>query len=102
MNNCIFTSYFCFLFFIVYVFTILTFSYFFYYKFPPLQIKSGRVYVATEGVNAQMAVPTNVLKNFQEACESNYLFEDLLLNTDHFINKKEFEETKPFKSLHIR
>ena len=67
-----------------------------------LQIKSGRVYVATEGVNAQMAVPTNVLKNFQEACESNYLFEDLLLNTDHFINKKEFEETKPFKSLHIR
>mmetsp|Transcript_8258 Transcript_8258/g.15560 ORF Transcript_8258/g.15560 Transcript_8258/m.15560 type:complete len:534 (-) Transcript_8258:157-1758(-) len=28
----------------------------------------GRVYVATEGVNAQMAVPTNILDNFQKCC----------------------------------
>jgi predicted sulfurtransferase len=28
----------------------------------------GRVYVASEGINAQMAVPCNVLKNFEAAC----------------------------------
>ena len=30
----------------------------------------GRVYLAKEGINAQMAVPTNVIKNFQEACNT--------------------------------
>ena len=30
----------------------------------------GRVYVAKEGVNAQMSVPTNVLSNFVQCCES--------------------------------
>lgn len=30
----------------------------------------GRVYVATEGVNAQMSVPTNVLSNFMDCCRS--------------------------------
>ena len=28
----------------------------------------GRVYVATEGINAQMAIPTNVLSNFLNCC----------------------------------
>lgn len=62
----------------------------------------GRVYVAKEGVNAQMAVPTNVLRNFQDACETLPLFTDLMLNTDHFISRKEFETSEPFKKLHIR
>lgn len=30
----------------------------------------GRIYIASEGVNAQMAVPTNVLEKFIEACHS--------------------------------
>lgn len=30
----------------------------------------GRVYVATEGVNAQMAVPTNILERFQICCSA--------------------------------
>jgi hypothetical protein len=30
----------------------------------------GRIYVATEGVNAQMAVPTNVMDHFMECCRS--------------------------------
>jgi len=30
----------------------------------------GRVYVAQEGVNAQMAVPTNVMPNFMDCCKS--------------------------------
>jgi predicted sulfurtransferase len=60
------------------------------------------VYVAKEGVNAQMAVPRNVLHNFKEACETLPLFQGLFLNTDHFMNRKEFELSKPFKALHIR
>ena len=38
-------------------------------KFAPFRAL-GRIYVASEGVNAQMAVPTNVLSNFQECCDS--------------------------------
>jgi predicted sulfurtransferase len=65
-------------------------------------LTTGRVYVAKEGVNAQMAVPRNVLQNFKEACETLPLFQGLFLNTDHFMNRKEFELSKPFKALHIR
>jgi UPF0176 protein len=60
------------------------------------------VYVATEGVNAQMSVPTNVLENFKAACESLPLFSGLYLNCDHQMTTKEFEESKPFKALHVR
>lgn len=63
---------------------------------------TGRVYVATEGINAQMAIPTNVVKNFKEACETLPLFRDLYLNADHVMTRKEFEDSKPFKALHIR
>jgi UPF0176 protein len=63
---------------------------------------AGRVYVAKEGVNAQMAVPRNILQNFKEACETLPLFKGLYLNTDHFMEIREFEESKPFKALHIR
>jgi predicted sulfurtransferase len=58
--------------------------------------------VATEGVNAQMTVPTNVLANFRAACESLPLFQGLYLNLDHQMSKVEFEQSKPFKNLHIR
>lgn len=62
----------------------------------------GRVYVATEGINAQMAVPSNVLPQFKLACESNHLLSGILLNIDHQMSRSEFELSKPFKALHIR
>lgn len=62
----------------------------------------GRVYVAAEGVNAQMAVPTNVLNNFIEACRSLPMFENQYINTDHQMDRAEFEIARPFKALHIR
>ena len=62
----------------------------------------GRVYVAREGINAQMAIPTNVIGNFKMATKSLPIFESLKLNTDHLVSKEEFEATKPFKALHIR
>lgn len=62
----------------------------------------GRVYVASEGVNAQMAIPTNVIKNFEKATQSLSMFESLRLNTDHLVSTEEFAATRPFKALHIR
>ena len=62
----------------------------------------GRVYVAKEGVNAQMAVPSNVLSNFKAACETLPLFQGLYLNTDHLMTRQDFEESQPFKNLHVR
>jgi predicted sulfurtransferase len=62
----------------------------------------GRVYIATEGVNAQMAVPTNVLEQFEKATKSITEFRQSLINTDHVVDFEEFHETQPFKSLHIR
>jgi len=62
----------------------------------------GRVYVAKEGVNAQMAVPSNVLSNFKRACETLPLFQGLYLNTDHLMTRQDFEESQPFKNLHVR
>ncbi len=62
----------------------------------------GRIYVAQEGVNAQMVVPTNVVAQFQLACESLPLFRGLYLNRDHVMTKAQFEADKPFKALHVR
>eukprot|EP01035_Chromulina_nebulosa_P038350 gene38350-51797_t len=62
----------------------------------------GRVYVASEGVNAQMAIPTNVIKNFEKATQSLSMFESLRLNTDHLVSTEEFAATRPFKALHVR
>lgn len=68
----------------------------------------GRVYVAEEGINAQMAVPTNVLKQF----ELSLL--DILPNAKDIVNidpipldKNEFiirnkDNPPPFTNLHIR
>jgi hypothetical protein len=59
-----------------------------FYAFPPMGIEDpeafafdikkkwkpfqalGRIYVASEGVNAQMSVPTNVLDNFMQCCKA--------------------------------
>eukprot|EP01034_Spumella_vulgaris_P029536 gene29536-36602_t len=95
-----------------------TFTMLSFYKFAPIEnvpqfIKKlnelwrpfvcyGRVYVAHEGVNAQMAVPTNILNYFQKVTESVGIFTDVKLNTDHRITRQEFEETQPFQALHIR
>jgi len=62
----------------------------------------GRVYVATEGVNAQCAIPTNVLPNFIDACLSVPFFRDLHVNTDRDISRDDYEKEKPFKAMHIR
>ena len=75
----------------------------------------GRVYVATEGVNAQMSVPTNVLQNFIAAChsvpelgaymENGINVDPIPIPNDAFrvagvpINGK---EAPPFSALHIR
>ena len=67
----------------------------------PLQAL-GRVYVAAEGVNAQMAVPTNILDHFQSVTLSLPLFREVKLNTDHRITVAEFESAQPFKQLHVR
>lgn len=40
----------------------------------------GRVYVAKEGVNAQMAIPTNVLQNFKSCTETLSVFRGNYLN----------------------
>eukprot|EP01038_Epipyxis_sp_PR26KG_P012196 gene12196-16339_t len=62
----------------------------------------GRVYVAREGVNAQMAIPTNTVSCFKAATKSVSIFHNFRLNVDHLISKFEFNRTKPFKALHIR
>ena len=62
----------------------------------------GRIYIATEGINAQMAVPSNVLSNFEKACQSYKLLSDVMLNTDHEITRQQYDENPPFKALHIR
>ena len=62
----------------------------------------GRVYIATEGINAQMAIPTNILHNFKLACNTCWLLYNIRLNTDHTITKEEYTNNKPFKGLHIR
>ena len=104
-----------------------------FYAFPPLTIENpdefalqlrrrwkpfhvlGRVYVANEGVNAQMSVPTNILTNFMAACrampelgdwmENGVNVDPLPLSVDDFatagvaVNGK---PAPPFRNLHIR
>jgi predicted sulfurtransferase/predicted O-methyltransferase YrrM len=75
----------------------------------------GRVYVAAEGVNAQMSVPTNVLDNFIQCCRS---LPELGQHMENGINidpmsltREEFavagvpadgKATPPFRNLHVR
>lgn len=62
----------------------------------------GRVYVAEEGVNAQMAIPSNVLLDFQKICKQFPLFSDVSINVDHHLTSEEYFKTRPFKALHVR
>jgi len=74
----------------------------------------GRVYVANEGVNAQMSVPTNVLSNFLQCCtvspeEGGELSHVLGAYMENGINidpipvdMEEFQAKPAFKNLHIR
>ena len=74
----------------------------------------GRVYVAHEGVNAQMAVPTNVLQHFlecntlasEEGGELSHVLGDYMengINIDPVeVPIGEFNANPAFKKLHIR
>lgn len=62
----------------------------------------GRVYVAEEGVNAQMAIPSNVLSHFKECVKSEPLLSGAVVNDDRDISRKQYEDLLPFRSLHIR
>lgn len=67
----------------------------------------GRVYVAEEGVNAQMAVPTSVLKWFEEASSSLEVLrhegDGFRVNCDsREMSSEEFHARAPFRALHIR
>ncbi|CAM9581310.1 unnamed protein product [Chrysoparadoxa australica] len=77
----------------------------------PLEVR-GRVYVAKEGINAQMAVPVNVMERFEQATESVPQLNGVFLNKDTQWSKEEFfkgeEKSKrdgqgsPFRRLHVR
>ena len=103
-----------------------------FYAFPPEGVKDpedfasslrkkwkdfgalGRIYVAYEGTNAQMSVPTNVLENFLDCCRSipelgSYMENDI--NIDPIpLSVEEFQiagdmngkPAPPFKALHVR
>lgn len=58
----------------------------------------GRVYVAPEGVNAQMCVPSSVVDRFEEACRSVPQLGGIVLNADHQMPI----DDPPFRALHIR
>jgi len=74
----------------------------------------GRVYVAMEGVNAQMSVPTNVLNNFMACCmeipqlgvhmENGVNIDPLPLTMEEFAVAGDMDgkPKPPFKSLNIR
>ncbi|GKY98758.1 hypothetical protein MPSEU_000832100 [Mayamaea pseudoterrestris] len=70
----------------------------------------GRIYVAPEGVNAQMSVPTNVLERFIECCHSipelgEYMenginIDPVAISREEFFNDS--EQPPPFTNLHVR
>lgn len=74
----------------------------------------GRIYVAQEGVNAQMAIPSNVLDNFLDCCtlpdEKGGKLSDVLgpymengINVDPMpVDMAEFRSNPAFKNLHVR
>lgn len=68
----------------------------------------GRVYVATEGVNAQLAVPASVLKDFHDMMSGSWTergeslvpseLKGIFLNTDTIVPQSE----QPFQKLSVR
>jgi predicted sulfurtransferase len=57
-----------------------------------------QVYVATEGVNAQMAVPDTALPYFEAATRAVPVFASMRLNTDHVVSRADFITTRPFRA----
>jgi len=74
----------------------------------------GRVYVAKEGVNAQMSIPTNVLDNFRQCCmqipelgkymENGINIDPVPLTMEQFAVAGDMDgrPVPPFRNLHIR
>lgn len=62
----------------------------------------GRVYVAKDGINAQMAVPTNVLKQFQEVTLAYPHLSSVNINIDTELSRDDYFKRMPFSNLHIR
>jgi len=74
----------------------------------------GRVYVAKEGVNAQMSIPTNVLANFRQCCtqipelgsymENGINIDPIPLTMEEFAVSGDMDgkPVPPFKNLHVR
>lgn len=75
----------------------------------------GRVYVAQEGINAQMSVPTNVLEKFWECCASVPALGEHMENGINIdpkpLSREEFatagvpvngNPAPPFRNLHVR
>lgn len=75
----------------------------------------GRIYVAKEGINAQMSVPTNVLDNFIQCCRSipelgQYMENGINIDPKP-LTQEEFsvagvpadgKPSPPFRALHVR
>lgn len=53
----------------------------------------SKVYIASEGVNAQMAVLL-----LEAATRSLPIFAGAILNIDHNVTREEFDRVKPFRS----
>ncbi len=62
----------------------------------------GRIYVASEGINAQMAVPATVFDHFAKACASLDELEKVFLNRDRQVPMATYMEDPAFDALHIR
>lgn len=58
----------------------------------------GRVYVAPEGINAQVSVPSEVLPLFEATVAANKDFEGVFLNKDEPVSF----DTQPFNKLQIK
>lgn len=57
-----------------------------------------QVYVASEGVNAQMAVPDTAVPYFETATRSLPVFAQMRLNTDNVVGRADFEARRPFRA----
>ncbi|CAM9918826.1 unnamed protein product, partial [Ectocarpus fasciculatus] len=62
----------------------------------------GRVYLAPEGINAQMAVPSNVFDRFKTSLKSVDYLSSIRINVDEEVDRSEFEAYLPFHGLHLR
>lgn len=68
----------------------------------PLGVR-GRVYVASEGINAQMAVPCTSTERFERAVEAIEKLAGVYLNkAERRWSGEEFREDPPFPALHVR